>query len=166
MYPCFNLNLPLNNVVVLFAFARGREYYWANYVTGLGASLHELGHTFDLAHTATGVMARGFDDLHKVFTVQRARGGGGSRAGSAERQRYSSCSSSSNVSRTPSLTSLDDGGGGGGGGGNGVGGGSGGGIGIAVPGSGVVALDIQQKRHKDVCYGSPYKRVSVGCVCV
>ena len=43
-----------------------REYYWANYVTGLGASLHELGHTFDLAHTATGVMARGFDDLHKV----------------------------------------------------------------------------------------------------
>ena len=47
----------------LFLF---REYYWANYATGLGASLHELGHTFDLAHTPTGIMARGFDDLHKV----------------------------------------------------------------------------------------------------
>ncbi|XP_076434651.1 uncharacterized protein LOC143274664 [Babylonia areolata] len=108
-----------------------REYYWANYVTGLGASLHELGHTFDLAHTATGIMARGFDDLHKVFTVQRSRG---SRAGSVERQRYSSCSSSSNVSRTSSISSLDNEG-----------------------GAGVV--DFQQKRYKDVCYGSPYKRV-------
>ena len=66
-----------------------------------------------------------------------------------ERQRYSSCSSSSNISRTPSVSSLDDGGGGGGGG-------------IAVPGAGGsgAALDIQQKRYKDVCYGSPYKRVS------
>ena len=122
-------------------------------MTGLGASLHELGHTFDLAHTATGVMARGFDDLHKVFTIQRSRG---SRASSTERQRYSSCSSSSNISRTPSISSLDDGGNGGGGGG--------GGVGIAVPGAGgsaTAALDIiQQKRYKDVCYGSPYKRVS------
>ncbi|XP_070204433.1 uncharacterized protein [Littorina saxatilis] len=137
-----------------------REYYWANYVTGLGASLHELGHTFDLAHTATGVMARGFDDLHKVFTVQRSRG---SRASSVERQRYSSCSSGgSNISRTPSIASiasLEDGGGGGGGGGIAVpsvggGGFSGGGSGSAV--------DIQQKRYKDVCYGSPYKRVFDG----
>ena len=47
-----------------------REYYWANYSTGLGASLHELGHTFDLAHTPTGVMARGFDDLYRVFITQ------------------------------------------------------------------------------------------------
>ncbi|CAG5127577.1 unnamed protein product, partial [Candidula unifasciata] len=46
-----------------------REYYWANYATGLGASLHELGHTFDLAHTPSGIMARGFDDLHKICTV-------------------------------------------------------------------------------------------------
>ncbi|KAL3857677.1 hypothetical protein ACJMK2_012319 [Sinanodonta woodiana] len=50
-----------------------REYHWANYATGLGASLHELGHTFDLAHTPTGIMARGFDDLHKVFTVQKSK---------------------------------------------------------------------------------------------
>ena len=48
-----------------------------------------------------------------------------------------------------------------------VGGGEGGGGGgweIAVPISGGVALDIQQKRYKDVCYGSPY--TCVGCVCV
>ncbi|KAK7499071.1 hypothetical protein BaRGS_00009618, partial [Batillaria attramentaria] len=114
------------------------EYYWANYATGLGASLHELGHTFDLAHTATGIMARGFDDLHKVFTVQRSRG---SRCGSVERQRYSSCSSSSNISRTPSTSSLDDGGGNAGGSGPG--------------------LDIQQRRYKDICYGSPYRRASL-----
>ncbi|XP_074643489.1 uncharacterized protein LOC141900467 [Tubulanus polymorphus] len=47
-----------------------RQYYWANYSTGLGASLHELGHTFDLGHTPSGIMARGFDDLYRVFTVQ------------------------------------------------------------------------------------------------
>lgn len=123
-----------------------REYFWANYVTGLGASLHELGHTFDLAHTATGVMARGFDDLHKVFIIQRSRS---SRASSVDRQRYSSsCSGSSNVSRASSVGSLDDA----------MGGGVGG-IAVPIPGAG---LDIQQKRYKDVCYGSPYKRVFDG----
>ena len=32
-------------------------------------SLNEFGNTFDLAHTAMGVMARGFDDLHKVYML-------------------------------------------------------------------------------------------------
>jgi hypothetical protein len=54
-------------------FVYSRETYWGNYATGLGASLHELGHTFDLAHTPTGIMARGFDDIHRVFTVQRSK---------------------------------------------------------------------------------------------
>jgi len=45
------------------------EFYWANYATGLGAALHELAHTFDLAHSPTGVMSRGFDDIHRFFTV-------------------------------------------------------------------------------------------------
>lgn len=47
-----------------------RQYHWANYSTGLGASLHELGHTFDLAHTPTGIMSRGFDDIYRTFLAQ------------------------------------------------------------------------------------------------
>lgn len=30
-----------------------------------------MGHTFDLAHTPSGIMARGFDDINRFFTVQR-----------------------------------------------------------------------------------------------
>lgn len=30
-----------------------------------------MGHTFDLAHTPKGIMARGFDDINRFFTVQR-----------------------------------------------------------------------------------------------
>ena len=47
--------------------------YWANYSTGLGAALHELGHTFDLSHTQTGIMSRGFDNMHKFFILDNAR---------------------------------------------------------------------------------------------
>ncbi|GFR26537.1 putative zinc metalloproteinase C607.06c [Trichonephila clavata] len=46
-----------------------RGWYWACYSTGLGAALHELGHTFDLGHTTGGIMGRGFDDIHKYFIV-------------------------------------------------------------------------------------------------
>ncbi|KAG8196594.1 hypothetical protein JTE90_014155 [Oedothorax gibbosus] len=46
-----------------------RGTYWACYSTGLGATLHELGHTFDLGHTTGGIMGRGFDDIHKHFIV-------------------------------------------------------------------------------------------------
>ncbi|KAK2166704.1 hypothetical protein NP493_1293g01022 [Ridgeia piscesae] len=67
-----------------------RGFYWANYSTGLGSSLHELGHTFDLAHTRTGIMARGFDDLYRVFIVRPLR------------SRASSCSRDSSRLTTPS----------------------------------------------------------------
>lgn len=55
----------------LFDDSGGRGTYWANYATGLGASIHELGHCFDLAHTPKGIMARGFDDMNCVFTMWR-----------------------------------------------------------------------------------------------
>lgn len=36
--------------------------------TSLGSVLHELCHAFDLGHTQSGIMARGFDNIYKVFT--------------------------------------------------------------------------------------------------
>jgi predicted Zn-dependent protease len=39
----------------------------------VGSVLHELGHCFDLGHTAEGIMARGFDDLDIYFTLSLAR---------------------------------------------------------------------------------------------
>ena len=106
-----------------------REYYWANYATGLGASLHELSHTFDLAHTPTGIMARGFDDMHKVFTVQRIHG---------NHLHDSDENWNCRISRTPSGSSLD--------------------------GSPSNSLDSYQRRYRDICYGSPFKRVSQNVV--
>ncbi|TYZ60559.1 hypothetical protein PybrP1_006516 [[Pythium] brassicae (nom. inval.)] len=46
-----------------------RGTHWANYATGLGAFLHELGHTFGLGHAASGIMGRGFDDMNRLFSV-------------------------------------------------------------------------------------------------
>ena len=76
-------------IIIKFCL-RFRGFYWANYSTGLGSSLHELGHTFDLAHTRTGIMARGFDDLYRVFTIRPLR------------SRASSCSRDSSRLTTPS----------------------------------------------------------------
>ncbi|KAJ8944540.1 hypothetical protein NQ318_009703 [Aromia moschata] len=46
----------------------------ACFSTTLGSVLHELCHTFDLGHTEDGIMARGFDNIYKVFT--RSHSGG------------------------------------------------------------------------------------------
>jgi hypothetical protein len=39
------------------------------FATSLGSVLHELGHCFDLGHSPTGVMSRGFDDLDLYLTL-------------------------------------------------------------------------------------------------
>lgn len=46
-----------------------RGTYWANCATGMGASLHELGHAFGLPHTDYGIMARGFDMFNRLFMI-------------------------------------------------------------------------------------------------
>ncbi|WAR02650.1 YK66-like protein [Mya arenaria] len=107
-----------------------REFYWANYATGLGASLHELGHTFDLAHTPSGIMARGFDDLHKVFIVQRSRGNGSS---DHIHERSSSETRSTTSSSSESLSNQGY-------------------------NREVKVKDINARRYKDVCYGSPFRK--------
>ncbi|GFO01130.1 Zinc metalloproteinase [Plakobranchus ocellatus] len=124
-----------------------REYYWANYATGLGASLHELGHTFDLAHTPTGIMARGFDDLHKVFTVQRQHRSRRHQRCERQRQRYNSggSSSTSGMSRTSSSSSTEE---------------NSSSLGSSQDGITLSSTDRAKivKRQTDVCYGSPYKQ--------
>lgn len=47
-----------------------RNTYWACYSTTLGSLLHELSHVLDLGHNSNGIMARGFDDLFRFFTIQ------------------------------------------------------------------------------------------------
>jgi hypothetical protein len=42
---------------------------WANYATCLGASMHEVGHSFGLPHTESGIMARGFDNFNRFFMI-------------------------------------------------------------------------------------------------
>ncbi|XP_063238481.1 uncharacterized protein LOC134539997 [Bacillus rossius redtenbacheri] len=50
-----------------------RGTYGACFATTLGSVCHELGHTFDLGHTETGIMGRGFDNINLVFTLQPKR---------------------------------------------------------------------------------------------
>ena len=112
-------------------FLFSREYHWANFATGLGASLHELGHTFDLAHTPSGIMARGFDDLHKVFIVQRS--GRTSENGDSSRYSNGSVMSLSSSSEHESESSS-----------------------LGEPSS---LVEHKARRYKDVCYGSPFRKV-------
>lgn len=107
-----------------------REFYWANYATGLGASLHELGHTFDLAHTPSGIMARGFDDLNKVFTVQRSKVNGENHCGNHERSPSTSSLASSVEGSVEVQSQLPE----------------------------PKVNSLSERRYKDVCYGSPFRK--------
>uniref|UniRef100_T1J1B6 3-hydroxyacyl-CoA dehydrogenase type-2 n=1 Tax=Strigamia maritima TaxID=126957 RepID=T1J1B6_STRMM len=66
--PCFT-NCSVIDAVNLMDDSCNRGSYWACYTTSLGATLHELGHTFNLVHNETGIMARGFDDINKFFIL-------------------------------------------------------------------------------------------------
>ena len=46
-----------------------RHTWGACLSTSLGSIVHELGHCFDLVHADAGVMARGFDDIDRYFTL-------------------------------------------------------------------------------------------------
>jgi hypothetical protein len=73
----------LDEVVARFSDARvvdpsllhddsaGRARFWSNYATGLGAALHEIGHTMSLPHPAdpSTVMGRGFDQVNRAFLL-------------------------------------------------------------------------------------------------
>jgi hypothetical protein len=51
----------------------GRNRFWANYATGLGAALHEIGHTLSLPHVSyangASIMNRGFDHVNRLFMM-------------------------------------------------------------------------------------------------
>lgn len=49
----------------------GRSTFWGLLSTTLGATLHELGHTFDLPHSTQpmDIMTRGFDHMNRVFSL-------------------------------------------------------------------------------------------------
>ena len=51
--------------------------------------VHELGHTLDLGHTENGIMARGFDDMDRFFTIcpQASSAGSSLSQGDADRGR-------------------------------------------------------------------------------
>ncbi len=55
----------------LFDDSAYRKTFWANYTTGIGVCMHELGHTFGLNHSGDreGIMERGFDRINRLFVV-------------------------------------------------------------------------------------------------
>lgn len=78
---------------------RGRAR-WANFSTGLGATIHELGHGFGLVHTVDGIMARGFDDMNLYMSAVDPTGAPVPR-GAAERGARWSPSSALLLSKSP-----------------------------------------------------------------
>ncbi|KAL9658525.1 hypothetical protein ABK040_006064 [Willaertia magna] len=48
----------------------GRGTYWANFATGIGAHMHELGHCLGCDHTPGGIMQRGFDNFNRFFLIE------------------------------------------------------------------------------------------------
>ncbi|MFT5468070.1 MAG: hypothetical protein ACI8UO_003178 [Verrucomicrobiales bacterium] len=55
----------------------GRDNFWGTASTTIGATLHEMGHTFGLPHCQDpfGIMTRGHDHFHRAFVLNDAPGG-------------------------------------------------------------------------------------------
>lgn len=75
------LDARMTDTSVLMDDSAYRARWWANFATGLGACLHEVGHTLSLPHPASGkgVMAREFDHVNRLFMLEEppsARGPG------------------------------------------------------------------------------------------
>ncbi|CAH1405042.1 unnamed protein product [Nezara viridula] len=50
-----------------------RGTYCGAFATSLGSTAHEMGHIFNLGHTRSGLMSRGFDNAHLLF-IQASSG--------------------------------------------------------------------------------------------
>jgi hypothetical protein len=61
------LNNQRIDTCVLMDDSGNRGTFWGNFSTGIGAFIHELGHTFGLGHATSGIMSRGFDDMTRLF---------------------------------------------------------------------------------------------------
>lgn len=59
------------DTAALYDDSASRGTFWANFATGLGATLHELGHCLSLPHPAShvGVMSREFDHVNRLFML-------------------------------------------------------------------------------------------------
>jgi hypothetical protein len=57
--------------------SNGRHNFWGIASTTIGATLHEMGHTFGLPHCRDrfGIMTRGFDHFNRAFTLHDAPSG-------------------------------------------------------------------------------------------
>ena len=68
----------------------GRGSYWAVASTTMGATLHEMGHTFGLPHCKDRrcIMTRGFDGFNRFFVLTESRGEGKGEAFGAEREAW------------------------------------------------------------------------------
>ena len=61
--------MPVSTKVFTMILYLYRGTYGGCFSTTLGALVHELGHSLDLGHTENGIMARGFDDMDRFFSI-------------------------------------------------------------------------------------------------
>ncbi|XP_022181698.1 putative zinc metalloproteinase C607.06c isoform X1 [Myzus persicae] len=66
--PCF-MNMAKVDTGTLLDDSCFRGNFGGCFSTTLGSVWHELGHTFDLGHSKYGIMGRGFDNVHLIFTL-------------------------------------------------------------------------------------------------